>query len=247
MTFGEFGVTSICPTVPTCRPGSRRHRVAHRDRQVRRREHRVLPLGDRRRAGVVGEAGDHRLVAIDRDDAFDDADRDAGALERAALLDVQLEIAVVRALRPARLEDAIGIAADLAGSRRRASARSRPRPCRRSRSGRRRCGCRRGRGRTRSLLRAPRRPSRADGACATPAASSASSTAERAERPEIAVEVAAVRHRVDVRAEQDRRQRRPLPRAAREDVAGRIDARLQARRPCISSMTKRRPAMSASE
>ena len=43
-------------------------------------------------------------------------------------------------------------------------------------SRRRRCGCRRGRGRRRSLLRAPRRPSRAGGACATPAASSASRT-----------------------------------------------------------------------
>ena len=50
------------------------------------------------------------------------------------------------------------------------------------------------------------------------------------ERAEIAVEVAAARHRVDVRSEQDGRQRRLAAGAASEDVAGRIDARLEAGR-----------------
>ena len=54
--------------------------------------------------------------------------------------------------------------------------------------------------------------------------------AERRERTEVAVEVAAARNRVDVRAEEDRRQRRLEPVAAREDVAGGIDARFEARR-----------------
>ena len=54
--------------------------------------------------------------------------------------------------------------------------------------------------------------------------------AERRERAEVAVEVAAARHRVDVRAEQDRRQRRLEAVAAREDVAGGIDARFEAGR-----------------
>src|SRR5207245_9016670 len=43
----------------------------------------------------------------------DDAARDGRFLELAALLDVQLDVAVERALRPPRVEDAIGIAADL--------------------------------------------------------------------------------------------------------------------------------------
>ena len=53
---------------------------------------------------------------------------------------------------------------------------------------------------------------------------------ERRERAEIAVEVAAGRHRVDVRPEQDRRLIR-LTAEAREDVAGRVDARHDVRRP----------------
>ena len=61
---------------------------------------------------MVREAGHDRVVLVDRHDPLDDADRDGGAFERAALLDVQLEIAVVRAFRPARLENPIRVAAD---------------------------------------------------------------------------------------------------------------------------------------
>ena len=51
--------------------------------------------------------------------------------------------------------------------------------------------------------------------------------AEGADRP---VEVAAVGDRVDVRADEDRRQRRArVPSTRREDVAGRVDARRRAR------------------
>ena len=53
-------------------------------------------------------------------------------------------------------------------------------------------------------------------------------TAMRRERAEVAVEVAAAGHRVDVRAEEDRRQRRFEAVAAREDVARGIDPRLEA-------------------
>ena len=45
------------------------------------------------------------------------------------------------------------------------------------------------------------------------------------QRSEIAVEVSSLRHRIDVRPEQDRTQAGVLTRAGREDVAGRIDAR----------------------
>ena len=82
-------------------------------------------------------------------------------------------------------------------------------------SRRRRCGCRRCRGRTRALFvrpddhlermaRARRRRRRAP-----------RSPPSARQRPEIAVEVAAARHRVDVRAEEDRRQRRARCRARR--------------------------------
>ena len=62
---------------------------------------------------MVGDPGDRRIVPVDGDDPFDDADRKSGALEGAALLDVQLEIAMMGSFGAARVEDAIRIAADL--------------------------------------------------------------------------------------------------------------------------------------
>ena len=73
---------------------------------MRGRQQRILPLAHRRRPGVVGEAGDRDVVAMNRDDAFDDADRRAALFERAALLDVQLEVRVPRARLAHRLFDA---------------------------------------------------------------------------------------------------------------------------------------------
>src|SRR5262249_59575092 len=64
-------------------------------------------------AGMIGEPGDRGVVLVDRDNSFDDADGDLRAVERAALLDVQLDVAVVRPLRANGVADAIGIAADL--------------------------------------------------------------------------------------------------------------------------------------
>ena len=79
------------------------------------------------------------------------------------------------------------------------------------------------------------------------AAASASMHAQRRERSQIAVEVAAVRHRIDVRTEEDRRQGRVGAGAAPEDVAGRIDAGLEpGRRASSRSRTgdrrRRRPS-----
>ena len=91
MTFGAFGETSSWPTVPTCRPGTfvtaSRTATVNKDAPIER----VLTLRHRRRPGVVREAGDDGRVPLDRDDAFDDADRHGASLERAALLDVQLD------------------------------------------------------------------------------------------------------------------------------------------------------------
>ena len=93
--------------------GHARHRIANRHGEMRRREHRIVPFGNRRRPRMIRDARDDRLVLVDGDDPLDHANGDAGALERAALLDVQLEIAVMRPLRPPRIENAIRVAADL--------------------------------------------------------------------------------------------------------------------------------------
>ena len=113
ITFGALGVTSSRPTVPTWRPGS--EVTIWRTAIVRceaassascRSAIGVVP-------GVIREAGDRHLVALDRDDALDHTNRNALAFESAALLDVQLEVAMVRAARPNGVHDAAGIAADL--------------------------------------------------------------------------------------------------------------------------------------
>ena len=62
---------------------------------MRRRNERVLAIRHWRRAGVICHASDNHVVAIDRDDSLDDAHRNAQAFEGAALLDVELQIAVV--------------------------------------------------------------------------------------------------------------------------------------------------------
>ena len=103
------------------------------------------------------------------------------------------------------------------------------RPCPPARCRRRRSGCRRGRCRRRAFFVRPddhleRMPGR------DAAVVQRLQDAERGERAEVAVEVAAARHRVDMRAEQDRLAARCRCPAAGEDVAGRIDARLQAGR-----------------
>src|SRR5207245_10771542 len=52
--------------------------------------------------------------------------------------------------------------------------------------------------------------------------------AERRQRAEIPIEIAAARHRVDVRSEHDGWQRGVAARASAQDVAGYIDPRLEA-------------------
>ncbi len=92
-----------------------------------------------------------------------------------------------------------------------------------------RSGCRRARVRTPRLPLRTRRRLRADdgwGRSRRPRLDDANGR----KRAEVAVEVAALGHRVDVRAEQDRRKRRLEAFAAREDVAGGIDPRLEAGR-----------------
>ncbi len=153
----------------------------------------------------------------------------AAALQIAALLDVQLEIRVIRALGHAGVHDAIGIATDLPDAVRPPDA-------------------------IPNLIEIRGLDVAGDDAAAgeatakcnaffvrpddhlerMPRADSGGITrfddAEGRQRTEIAVEIAAARHRVDVRSEQDGRLLWIAAGAPREDVARGIDARLESRR-----------------
>ena len=208
--------------------GVARDDLPYCNRQLRSGNQRVLPLRHRRRPRMIREAGDHRAIALDRHDPLHDTDGRAARLQRAALLDVELEVAVVGAFRPDGRLDPIRLTADPPdGLRARHSV---PRCCQ--------IGWRvvaRGDAAAREaaaegdaffgrpdgdLERMPRR---------VPRATQRLDHAQRRERAEVAVEVAARRHRIDVRAEDDGRRRRVAPGAAREDVARRIDPRLELR------------------
>ncbi len=63
-----------CPTVPTWRPGLGAHDLVDRDGEVRCRHQRIVPLRHGGGAGVIGEAADLGIVAIDGHDAFHHAD-----------------------------------------------------------------------------------------------------------------------------------------------------------------------------
>ena len=100
MTFGAPGKAWIRPTVPTCRPGYAADDPVHHLDESRGGEQRVVALVHRRRPGVIRESGDRDLPLLDADDPLDDPDVDLVRLERAALLDVELEIAGDVALLP---------------------------------------------------------------------------------------------------------------------------------------------------
>ena len=92
-------------------PGFGRHDGLDGLDEFRGGQQRIPPFGHGRRARVVREAADLDVVLVDADDAFDDANGDAGLEEVAALLDVQLQVAVEGARRQARIAEARRIAA----------------------------------------------------------------------------------------------------------------------------------------
>ena len=201
-----------------------RHDLSHRQRQVRQRDHSILSIRHRCGSRVVGKPGDGRLEALDRHNALDDADVRRRSLERSALLDVQLEVAAPRALLPPGIHDALGIAADLADCVAASHAvpdliHVRGRDITRDDTA----------GREPAVESDPFlcRPDdefqwvpRADAP-----GSEALDEAEPGERAEIAVEVAAARDRINMGAEENRRERRLGSGAAAEDVPGWIDPR----------------------
>ena len=153
---------------------------------------------------MIGDAGDYDLGPADGDDSLDHANRDVLAIETAPLLDVEFEIAVMRALRSHRLEDTIRSPLIL----RMASARTIPFQDR-DRSA----------WTSPATTRLPARtlPNATPSSLAQMTISSGwarldSGGRERLQhtdggkRAEVSIEVASVRHRVDMRAEQNRRE-----------------------------------------
>ena len=101
MTFGAPGKRLNPSDGSDLAAGNSAHDAIHHVDESRGREQRVVPLVHRGRAGVILESGDRDLPLLDPDDSLDDADVDLRRVERAALLDVQLEVAGDRALRRA--------------------------------------------------------------------------------------------------------------------------------------------------
>ena len=178
--------------------------LAHGEHQLRRGDQRVLPAVHRGGAGVVGHALDDDVVAVDGDDALDDADRHAGPIERPALFDVQLHVGVPGAARPHRRLDPRRIAADAADR----VAPPQPVPLLIEDAGLQVAGddaaARRAGAEGGALLVGPQHHlQRMTGGDASGA--HGLEDVQRGQCPEIAVEVAAAGHRVDVRAEEDGR------------------------------------------
>ena len=162
------------------------------------------------------------------DDAFDDADRHRFLFERAALLDVQLDIAVERARSAPGVGNSLGMAADAAdplGLRETIPALVELAWDRTAGGGA--AAVQAIRERAALLVRPDHhfermiRDERTIGDSAH--------HFDRRQHAEVAVEVATARHRVDVGPEQDGRQIGPLARPCREDVAGGVDPRLRPR------------------
>ena len=220
-TFGAFGLHLDLADGADLPSRLAYHGLSNGQRQLRRRDHCILPVGHRGRARVVGHPEDLRFVPRDRYDPLDDTDGGVGPLQRSSLLDVQFQIAVPRALLPPRLHDAVGVAADRAD--RIGAPHAVP-----------------------DLFHVVRRNVTRDDAAAGDAAVEGDAflrrpdddlewmarahaasrqrleNADRRKRPEIAVEVAARRDRVYVGTEQDWRKGRIRSRPLREDVAGGI-------------------------
>ena len=206
---------------------TRHHLLAHRYDQPRGGQERVTALRHRRRPRVVGEALEGDVVAVDADDPLHHADLDAGAVEDAALLDVQLDVAGHAARLEARLGDAAGIGpvpAQPFGQRH-------PVLVLRLQLAR---------------VRTARGHAAAENALAVVDAffvrpddhleamarrgllvPQRGHHLERAHAPDVPVEVASFGHRVDVGAEQDRGQRGIGSRAPAVDVGRRVDPHVE--------------------
>ena len=200
------GLQTTPPEVHTAPSPTSRAMSRIVERELRRAGERVAALVHRRRAGVRGLAAPRDARALDAERAEHDAEREVQRLEHRALLDVQLEVGGrVRELR-ARLERAVEVDAVLAqrvGQRDPVAVGQLSQLVLVAHRARRRRRAEERAAEARALLVGPvdephrhrrRRPPRRSGA----------STSTPATHVQAAVEPAAVRHRVDVPADQQR-------------------------------------------
>ena len=93
MMLGAPGSSVMRPVVHTVRgPHARRKAIVDRDAESRQRQAGIPANRHPRGAGVILLAGKGDPVLPDADDGGDDADLEAAAFERLALLDMRLEI-----------------------------------------------------------------------------------------------------------------------------------------------------------
>jgi len=98
---------------PDLPAGLAAHDLVNRQRRVGGGDQRIAAIGHRGRTRVIAEAPDFDFVPCNGDDAVHHANGDAGVLKRAAMFDVQIEIAVEGALVHLRPFDARRVATDL--------------------------------------------------------------------------------------------------------------------------------------
>ena len=199
--------------------------LADLELELRRAGERVAPGVHRRRAGVRGLAAEGDLVALDAEGAEDDAEREVERLEHRALLDVQLEVGggVLEMLASSCLVEVDAVLGEHVGERVPVGVLARAqlvlvghRPGGGARAERRAAEAR-------AFLVGP--VDEANGRCRLALLGEAPHDLDTGDDVERAVQPAAVRHRVDVPADQHRllgatRQRPPL-------VAGLVDLRLE--------------------
>ena len=182
-------------------------------------QHGVLATVHRGRPGVIREASQRHVVVMNSDDAFHDADVDAALVEDGALLDVQLDVSGDGAGAVARLDDPRRVSSDATDLFREdntvapgpfdfvrwqvpdeATAASQA-----------------------AFLVAPNHDMQ--GVAVVVAAFGESvGDFDRGARSDVAIEIAAFRHRIDVRTEQNGERRALRSRANAENVSGRVDA-----------------------
>jgi hypothetical protein len=225
------------------------HQIARAEGVVGAGQERVAPPLHRRGAGVIGLAVKDHAAAANPHDGIDHGDGDAGLFQARALLDVQLDVGVHGSLGCARLGGAGGIEAGARHGVDQLVAVHR-------RHGRNGGGVeataegpRAEETAVASLLVTPRRDHQRPSWRRARLADRVEAL-EAGQHAERAVQRAALRHRVDVRASDDERRRRIEgggPETT-EDVTGRVDPPLEPGRanlpeqPCARLLVRRTPA-----
>ena len=239
-TLRALGDTSRCPDRSNLPSGVAGDDFLHRFDQLGGGQQSVTAFGHGRGSGMIGEAVNLDLVLVNADYAFDHSDWDAGFIESATLLDVQLQIAMDGAGGHSRFSQLCRIAANLAQVIGQRDAVVHLRQVR----GLQVAGCGTAAHRQGFLVRPDGDLKRMPGGDVM--FLQGAHDFDGGHGTHVAVEVAAAGDGIDMRAEENRLQRTVAALAPAQDVSGGINSRLgPAAR--IISMAYFRPAMSASE